>query len=237
MYILTVCNIKSSGYFTVLLLFNFFAHSQILHINYTVSDSLFSKILTEKLLLPDSLPTLSLSPLGFKAYINDLQQKQRLCLDTFALQNALTDTIYSLLVAKITYQNLTNLLKHPLDNNFFEVQQNEQFTEEIKSFYRQSYHDYSLFLDTIQVSCDDYLLINEYIIFLDSYLDYQEIRFHVFNTVAKCTPFDRYWLIRLLFMGEVRNFMANKEWHYLQENYAGKLVEKLSKKLYHLPKK
>lgn len=206
-------------------LFSVFAQS----FNYSTVDSLFSLSLQTNQLEIDSLPTLSLSPKSYKLYINELHEKQLNYLTNFALEYKLTDTLKNLLVAKITYKNLFYIMQHPLDNGLFEVQQNEDFEEIIKGFYRESYKDYNVFLDTIEVNNDSYLVVNEYIIFLEQYLDYQEIRFHVFNQAEKCNLLDRYWLIRLLFVGEVRKFMANKELAHLEEIYDAKSLQAIYK--------
>lgn len=212
------CTFFRNIQFVFLLFLSFYSLSA-QSFTYSVVDSLFSLSLQTHQLTIDSLPTLSLSPKSYKLYINELQDKQLNHLTDFALQYSLVDSLKNLLLAKITCQNITNLMQHPLNNGLFEVQQNEDFDETIKTFYRESYKDYNVFLDTIEVNNDSYLAVNEYIIFLEQYLDYQEIRFHVFNQAEKCNLLDRYWLIRLLFVGKVRKFMANKELAHLEEIY------------------
>jgi hypothetical protein len=195
----------------ILLFVNVFRlHAQAIT-NYEIADSLFINFTKNIEFCPDSLPLLSLSPQDFKLYIENLTKKQLIILDSFQTQVSLDMFTKNQLIAKITYQNVTYILAHPIENGFFEVQQDENYSEEVKSFYRESYKDYSLFLDTLEISNNNYLPVKEYLNFLNVYLDYQEIRFHLFNNQINCTEIDRYWLIKLLFAGKVRGFMAKKE--------------------------
>ena len=199
-------------------------------INYLAADSLFTNFAKSTDFTPDSVPLLSKSPAAFKVYSKTLEKKQLLILDTFIRKNLLDSLVIRQLRAKITYQNLTFMLQHPLVNGFFEVQQNEEASEQSKAFYRISYNEYGSFLDSVDISNESYLVVPEYITFLDTYTDYQEMRFHVFNSENKCTKFDRYWLVRLLFTGKVRSFMASKVVRNLQqETNSSKELEQILK--------
>ncbi len=201
--------------------------------NYQIADSLFSNFVITStkntISQPDSLLILSLSPTDFKIHIKNLEQKQLILLDSFAINNSFDSLIKSQLAAKIIYQNNNYLLQHPIINGFFEVQQNEEYSEQIKSFYRISYKDYSLFLDSLEVSNESYLLVNEYVSFLENYLVYQEIRFHIFNSAERCMQIDKYWLARLLFTGKVRKFMVAKIVRELEKSFSIQELEPVLK--------
>jgi hypothetical protein len=243
----------SYSLFPIFLIFSFVsAKAQtITHIpNYQIADSLFSNFASNfanKFFINfaknttfqpdsqlDSLTFLSLSPTDFKNHIKDLEQKQLMLLDSFAISNVFDSLgfdslIKSQLVAKIIYQNNSYLLQHPILNNFFEVQQNEEYSEQIKSFYRISYKDYSLFLDSLEINNENYLPVNEYVTFLDNYLSYQELRFHIFNSAERCTQIDKYWLARLLFTGKVRRFMATRVVQELQKSFSAQELQTVLK--------
>lgn len=210
-------------HFFVLFIVLFFSSNYCLQaqkMNYAKADSLFAIFTKNSNFLPDSIPTLSIAPKEFIAYIQTIEQRQLHILDSFAKQYPVAEMEKEQLKAKICYKNFSHLLQHPIQNGFFAVQQDEDVAEEIKSFYRRSYQDYSSFLDTIEISQEQYLVVPEYIEFLNNYLNYQEIRFHIFNGIEKCNAIDRYWLLRLLFTGKVRKIMAEKIYQELQKTYS-----------------
>jgi hypothetical protein len=178
--------------------------------NQEKQDSLFALFAARQILFADSLPLLSCSPADFVLYINDLQTQELAAADSFATKHEFDSLTAALLFAKITYKNVLALLEHPMKNGFFDVQENSEIDESIKSFYRESYKDYSLFLDTLLINHDFYLQVPEYVEFIEFYLDYQERRYHILNQ-TDCPPEDRYWLIKFLFLGQVRKFLAAKE--------------------------
>lgn len=181
-------------------------------------DSLFSLFAARQVLFADSLPLLSCSPAVFVCYINDLQAKELAAADSFATTHNLDSLTTALLLAKITYKNVLALLEHPMKNGLFDVQANSEIDESIKTFYRESYKDYSLFLDTLLINHDFYLQVPEYVEFIEFYLDYQERRYHILNQ-TDCPPEDRYWLIKFLFWGQVRKFLATKELENLLQTH------------------
>ncbi len=176
--------------------------------NYPAIDSLFCEFMITKSYEADSLPLFSLSPSQFVAHIDTVHLQELTLVKDFARQTTLDSTSIQLLVAKITYKNVLALLLHPIANGFFEVQGDENFDETAKTFYRESYKDYSLFLDTLEINNDFYLQVPEYVDFISAYLDYQEQRFWVFNKKENCQPADRQWLAWFLLTGEVRKLFV-----------------------------
>jgi hypothetical protein len=187
-------------------------------LNQETRDSIFSLFAARQMLFADSLPVLSCSPSDFVLYINNLQEKELAAADSFATKHKLDSLTTALLFAKITYKNVLALLEHPMKNGFFDVQENSEIDESVKAFYRASYKDYSLFLDTLLISHDFYLQVPEYVEFIEFYLDYQERRYHILNQ-TDCPDSDRYWLIKFLFWGQVRKFLATKELENLLQTH------------------